>query len=223
GLLPDKTLPEVDAALIEHFLTSNDSEGKSNLASLIARYATDAILPQIVDTLEPKIGKCACDIQNPILAYVLRVNPVTAKPLIEKALAARGKEFSACNQGLFQTVSEFHYDPVLEDIGIKSLDDPAPQVAMTAATMLGKYGSPDAQSALRQRYASWSAQWTGHESELDISFADRVDEKVYQRGLGLNLMQALATGTGWFTDKTELQRLSQLNRVRGIQQQLDNY
>ncbi|MDQ3666525.1 MAG: hypothetical protein M3410_08085 [Acidobacteriota bacterium] len=63
---------------------------------------------------------------------------MSARPRIEKAIAARGEEFSACNHDLFQIVSEIQYDPLLEEIGIKSLDDPDPQVAMTAATMLGK-------------------------------------------------------------------------------------
>jgi len=223
GILPDETLPEVDFILAEHLAASDDLDGLSNLASLIARYSTDAILPQVLERLDQKIGKWACAIQNPLLAYVLRVSPVSARPRIEKAIAARGAEFSACNHGLFQIVSEIKYDLVLEDIGIKSLDDPDPEVAMTAATMLGNSGSIDAKSALQQRFASWSAQWVGRESELDITFADRVDERVYQLGLGLNLVQALATGKSWFSDKTELQRLSQLTKVRRIQQQLDGY
>jgi hypothetical protein len=124
---------------------------------------------------------------------------------------------------LFQIVAEIQYDPLLEEIGIKSLDDPDPEVAMTAATMLGKFGSPAAGSALWQGYASWSARWVGRESQLDRMFADGLDEKVYQLGLGLNLMQALATGKAWLSDKTELQRLSQMTKVRRVQQQLDGY
>jgi len=137
--------------------------------------------------------------------------------------AARGEGFSACNHELFQIVSELHYDPLLDDLAIKSLDDPDPQVAMNAATMLGRFGSPAAESALWQRYASWSAQWAERESELDITIADRVTEKVYQLGLGVNLLQALATGKAWLSDRTDLQRLSQLTRVRRVQQQLDGY
>ncbi len=223
GLLPDKTLPEVDFALAEHFVASDDLDGESNLASLIARYATDAILPQIIEKLDPDIGKSACAVQNPILAYVLRVSPESARPRIEKAIAARGEEFSACNQSLFQTISEIKADPVLEDIAIKSLDDPDPEVAMTAATMLGKFGSPAAESALRQRYASWTQQWAGRESELNTIFSEGLTDKVHQLGLGLNLMQALATGQSWLSDKTELQRLSQLTKVRRIQQELNGY
>src|SRR5262249_1327421 len=154
--------PEVDSLLAEHFVASEDLDGKSNLASLIARYASEAILPQIMEELDPKIGKCACDIQNPILAYILRVSPESARPRIEKAIAVRGEEFSACNHELFQALSEIHYDAILEEIGIKSLDDPDPEVAATAATMLGKFGSPAAEAALLRRYESWTEQWSGH-------------------------------------------------------------
>lgn len=206
----------------EHFAASNDLDGKSNLASLIARYATDAILPQVNEELDKNVGKCACAIQSPLLAYFLRVNPVSARTFIEKAIAARGEGFTACNHELFQLVSEIHYDPLLEEVAIKSLDDPDPEVAATAATMLGKFGSPAAKSGLLERYASWAEQWTGREQELDRNFAD-LNPNIYQLGLGQNLVQALATGRFWLSDKDALQRLAQQTKVRQVRQQLENY
>ena len=138
-------------------------------------------------------------------------------------MAARGKEFSACNHGLFQAISEIHYDPVLEEIGIRSLDDPDPQVAMTAATMLGKYGSTAAETALRERFAAWSAAWTGREVELDLTFADPSGDLTYQLGLGQNLVQAIATAKSWLTDEVSLRKLSELTRVKRVHDQLDPY
>ncbi|MCA1579738.1 MAG: hypothetical protein LC794_20525 [Acidobacteria bacterium] len=223
GILPDETLPEVDFILAEHFAASEDLDGSAHLAALIARYATAAILPQVVEKLDAKIGKWACAIQNPTLAYLLRVNPAIARPRIERALAARGHEFTACNHGLLQSVAEIHYDPVLEEIGIHSLDDPDPQVAMTAATMLGNFGSPAAESALWRRYTSWNAKWVGREPQPELMLASPGDEKVYELGLGHNLTQALATGKSWLADKTKLQRLAQMTKVKRIQQQLDSY
>jgi hypothetical protein len=223
GLLPDKTLPEVDFVLVENFKNLNDLDGRSNVASLIARYATDAILPQVVEQLEPKIGKWACTIQDALLAYVLRVSPESARPLIEKAIAVRGEEFSACNHGLFQLVSEIHYDPLLEDIAIESLNDPDPEVAQTAATMLGKFGSPAAESALVKRFATWSEHWSGRETQLDRIFADGLNDDVFQLGLGQNLAQALGTGKAWLTEKAELQRLAQQTKVRRVRQELEGY
>lgn len=225
GILPDKTLPEVDFALAENFAAGNDldSDGLSNLASLIARYATGAILPQIVEKLDPNIGKSACAIQNPMLAYLLRVDPAIAGPRIERAIAARGAGFTACNQDLFQVVTEIHYDPVLEEVGIKSLDDPDPQVASTAATMLGRFGSPAAEAALWQRYTSWNVKWAGRDLQPDRIWADPHNEDIYQINLGKNLAQALATGQSWLADKNKLQRLSQMTKVRAVQQQVDLY
>jgi len=222
GLLPDKTLPEVDFELTKNLAANDDFEGLSNIASLIARYATDAILPHVTAKLDPSLGKWACAVQDPLLAFILRVNPTMARPRIEEAVSARGKEFSACNHGLFQSIAEIHYDPVLEEIGIRSLDDPDPQVAMTAATMLGKHGSPAAEPALWRRYARWSASWAGRESELDLTFAES-DNRVYQLGLGQNLMQALATAKSWLTDEVALRRLSQLTKVKRVRDQLDGY
>ena len=188
GMLPDETLPEVDKVLADHFIGDDDFDSASNVASLIARYATGAILPQIIEKLDANVGTWACDIQRPILAYVLRVNPQLARPRIEKAIAAHGKEFSACNRGLFTSVSAIHYDPMLEELALESLDDPEPEVAANAALMLGRFGSSAAESAL-----------------------------------GRQLLEALATGRNWLTDRTKLQSLSGLSNVRGIQQELDRY
>lgn len=223
GILPDKTLPELDFTLAENFAALDDLDGSANLASLIARFATVAVLPQIVEKVDAKIGKWACATQNPTLAYLLRVDPALARPRIEKAIAARGEGFSACRHQLLQIVSDIHYDPVLEEIAIESLDDPDPQVAATAATMLGKFGSPAAESALWQRYTSWSATWAGRESELVQMLAGPVNETAFQHTLGQNLARALATGKSWLSDRTKLQRLSQTTKLRTIQQQVDTY
>lgn len=223
GILPDKTLPEVDFALADHLAAASDFDGLADIASLIARYATDTILPQVTARLDPLIGKWACGIQDPLLAYVLRVNPSLARPRIEQAVAARGKDFSACNHGMFQSIAEIDYGPTLEEIGIHSLNDPDPQVAMTAATMLGKYGSPAAESALRDRYAAWTAAWTARESELDLTFADSPGELGYQLGLGENLAMALATAKSWLMDKAALQRLANQTHVKRVRDHLDGY
>ena len=131
--------------------------------------------------------------------------------------------FTARNRELLQNVATIHYDPFLEEIAIRSLDDPDPQVAATAARMLGNFGSAAAESALWQRYASWSAKWAGRDEQLNRMWAEPVDENIYQLGLGQNLVQALATGQSWLADKNKLQRLSQITKVQRLQEQVDSY
>ena len=54
-------------------------------------------------------------------------------------------------------------------------------------------------------------------------FADRLDDRIYQLGLGTNLVQALATGKSWLSDKSKLERLSQVTQVRRLRHDLDRY
>jgi hypothetical protein len=223
GMLPDKTLPEAESAPAEHLRTPTDLDGSVNIASLIARYGSDAILPQVLSQLDPLIGKWACAIQNPLLAHVLRINPTLARPRIEQAIATRGQGYTACNHGLFQDISETHFDPVLEEIGIRSLDDHDPQIAMTAATMLGRFGSTAAEPALLTRYERWAQQWAGRESELNLTFAQSSMDLSNQLGLGQNLMMALATGQHWFADEKKLEQLSQISKATRIKNQMEQY
>jgi hypothetical protein len=48
-------------------------------------------------------------------------------------------------------------------------------------------------------------------------------EQMYQSGLGQNLLQALAIGKSWLTDKAKLQRLVQMTKVKRLQRQLTDY
>jgi hypothetical protein len=91
--LPDETLPEVEQALADHFTAAQDYSISSTLAALIERYATRAVLPQVVRKLgQTKADDPACEIVTPILAYILRVDPAGALPYIEKSIAERRKK-----------------------------------------------------------------------------------------------------------------------------------
>jgi hypothetical protein len=186
-----------------------------------AARAPGTILPAVLGKLDRLIGQWECASQDAIRGYVLRVSPALARPRVEHALAARGEGFTSCRHGLLQTISEIHYDPVLEDIGIQSLDDPDPQVAMTAATMVGRFGSPAAEPALWQRYASWSAKWKGREAELVVLFSEGVDDRIYELGLGERLAQALASGKSWLSDEPKLRRLARMTSVKRLREGLE--
>src|SRR5439155_2976740 len=159
GFLPDATLPEVDKPLAEHLAAENFDQ-PSNVALLIARYATGAIAPEVIKQLDAHLGKAACDFQNPLLAFLLRVEPKLARPRVERAIAARGKDFTACNHSVLEDIAAIHYEPLLEDIAIHVLDDVDREVAVRAAEILGKFGSRAGESALWQRYERWCKRWS---------------------------------------------------------------
>lgn len=221
GILPDKTLPEVEQTLAENFVKQESSYAADNLASLLARYATDSVLPQILPVVDKNVGRWACATQAPILAYILRVNPDIARPRIEAAMAARGDGYSACNHSLLVELGALQQDPMLEEIAIRSLEDDDPQVAGNAAVFLGKYGSPAAEEMLWKRLSLWNEKWRGREREFRY-VPGELDLNVWHANLGLNLIRALATGKSWLADESKLRRLRQLAVGQNMQQQVDS-
>jgi hypothetical protein len=221
GILPEETLPEVEQALAEHFAAEPESYAAENLASLLQRYATAAVLPQVLPVVDEHVGKWACAVQAPALAYLLRVDPAAARPRLEAAIAARGDGYSACNHSLLMEVGALRPDPFLEELAVRSLEDEDPQVAGSAAAFLGRYGTAAAEEPLWARLTRWSEKWRGREGDFRDVSGDE-EARLWQRNLGTNLVQALANGKSWLADAEKLNRLRQLAVGRDMQQQLDS-
>jgi hypothetical protein len=226
GILPDQMPPEVEQLLIEHLHGEEDSESGANIASLIAGYAGTAILPRVLETLDAQIGRCRCDVQAPLLAYALRVDPESARPRIEKAIAARGKNVSGCNRAVLRDIAVIHYDPSLEDIAVRALDDPDEEVAQNAASVLDGHGSAAAESVLWRRYEKWCKRWAGRELQVNLQAVDAQFMDEGGRGdvfVGRSFVRAIAEGEGWLTDEAKLQRLKAVSKVPTIQADIDRY
>ena len=210
GILPDEELPEVEQSLAEHLNPQQNYETIANVALLIERYATPAIEARVTNFLDPVLGKEACDVQEALLAYLLKVDPEGARPRIESAIGARGEGFSACNRMLLPEVARLQNHPVLEDIAIKSLDDLDPQVVAGAAAYLKDYGSAAAEDVLWSHFTAWSERWKGRESDFQQAPGPSSDI-AFEGSAGSNLAQALAAGQGWLADEVKLHRLINLS------------
>jgi hypothetical protein len=221
GFLPDKTLPEVEQKLAQHFLSTDNYEIEGNIASLIFRYAASDVWPGVASKVTEIVGTWACDPQDAMLAYALRVDPGIAAPLIERAVAARGHEDNACRHGLFSEIGKLWTDPVLEELAIKRLADTDPEVAQDAATYLGEYGSANAEQPLWDRYDTWSKQWSGREKELRDVFGGE-NPNAGQEMFGENLVRALTSGIGWLSDEIKLSRAKQLAAGESILRIVEN-
>jgi hypothetical protein len=220
GLLPDRTLPELEHVIAEHFLDADNYEIEGNLASLLFRYADSEVMYEVQGKVTEKVGTWACDPQNKMLAYLLHVDPATAEPLIERAIAARGGQNNACRHMLFIDIGSVHTDPVLERLAIKSLSDADPEVVSNAASFLGRYGSANAEQPLWQRFEEWSKEWTGREQELRYVHGAE-NPNVWQKGLGETLAGALATGAGWLSDESKISRIKELAVGPDVAQNMD--
>jgi len=85
GMLPDRVLPTEERAIADHFLAADDYAVEANLASLLNRYADAAVLAEVLPKIVRKLGHpWACISENNAVAYVQRVDPEAAEPLMER-------------------------------------------------------------------------------------------------------------------------------------------
>ena len=220
SMLPDQSLPEVEQLLIDHLRGNQDFQSASKLASLIARYATGGVLPQVVQELDANIGKWACEIQNPLLGYVLRLDPKVARPRIEKAIAAPRKNSETC--GVLSGVAFTHYDPLLEELALRAFDNPRRDME-DAIALLGGYGSAAAEEVLWRHYEKWCQRWRGREGQLNSQAVYRDSGTSTDLDVGKSFIRAIAEGRGWLTDESKLRRLAAMSKVPTIQYQVGLY
>lgn len=221
GLLPEKTLPEVERTLAEHFVAATQSEAEANAGSLLHRYATGAVLGEVLPKIEKQVGHGACEVQTSALAYVLKVDPAAARGLLERAIAARGAGATACRHTLFTGIGGLEASPLLEELAIHSLNDADPQVAIDAARYLGRYGSAGAEGPLWACYEAWNRRWKSRANELRFIAGDE-NPNQWQANLGDTLASSLATGIGWLSDAAKLSRIQDLALTEVSRQQIES-
>jgi hypothetical protein len=211
--LPDETLPELNAVLLnrleESYRTGNwlieiDSE-------LIERYATDEILSRVQAVYEGRdAGKWECVTQAALLAYFLRVAPSVGGDYLKNALAARDKGFPRCYRETLKKVADLHMSSEVEEIAIAALDDEDSEVMSKAASVLAEYGSAGAEKALWQRLEKW------HEA-----MQSRGEELGKQDAMEEALRVALTKGQGWLFDPEKLKRLRDVCLTESSRNEVD--
>jgi hypothetical protein len=210
GLLPDKELPEVGPPLVERLRETEDPHVAGNIASLIHRYADSSVEPQLTAYLDERLDKLACEVQEPLLAYLLKQDPAAARPLLEKSLAPRGDDRSWCYKSMFTGLSKLQNSLLLEELAIPALEHPDAVVVAQAAGYLKDHGSAAAEEPLLNRFAAWSKQWKEREAELDSTTGPNL-ETLQASSAGWQLMESVALGQGWLADQATLQRLAALS------------
>ena len=222
GMLPDKELPEVSRPLAERLGETDDPHVTGNIASLIHRYADASVEPQVTAYLDDGLDKLACEVQDPLLAYLLKQDPAAARPQLEKSLTPRGDDRAWCYKTMFSNLGKLQNSPLLEELAIPALEHPEMEVVKDVAMYLKEHGSPAAEEPLLNRFAAWSKQWKEHEAELDAPTGAKW-ETLQISSAGWQLMEAVALGQGWLADQATLQRLIALSIGPRQRQEAERY
>ena len=210
GLLPEHTLPELDDVLAGN-LEGNFDELQS---ALVERYASPAVAARIRAAYGDKGGKMGCAIQAPLLAYFLRVDAPQGAELVRQALAARGPKDSRCYDTLLGDVASLYMSPELEVMAIETLSDSNIEMVAHSASLLGRYGTANAEEPLWRRFEEWHAEWVGREADLRDKLpgvTSRGAPALADQALVENAFKvALGFSNAWLADLEKLKRLRAL-------------
>lgn len=203
--LKDETLPEADAALLEHirrFGPRGDIVAMRHKGLLAARYASPAVYEGMLEAYQAWGSKWQMDARAAVLGYLARWNEAQAMPLVERAAAEIG---GGMDSSFFLDLTASHTPaPVLELVR-KRLEGDDPQAVGAAAYVLSQRGTAADAPLVEARLERWLKEWGGRTAELDGA-----DQKFSAQSMAqVNLMWALLNGKAWKLPEEKARRFKE--------------
>jgi hypothetical protein len=191
GALKDKSLPEVDAPLLEQIRTRLRS---TNIAerwfanfkvTLLARYATESIYQELMQLYQETGEKLSVESRGGMLAYFAKHNEREALALIEQATSQEQP-----NQPLqvLNEVTRHYYSDAIGWLLKKHMESDDPMRASQAAYLVGLHGFPEDEKVLEARLKRWREDWTERVAEADAQQQGQIERE---------LIHALINGKSW--------------------------
>jgi hypothetical protein len=209
AFLPRERLPQFESLWADALMTTDDYQRESVFASLMARFGTGSEVGQVQEKANSKVGEWACAPQGAALAYLVEFDPVSARPLVERAVKERGKGKTACNRSVFRDISLYATDPILTDVALEALDDPDPEVTMDALIYLMSYGDKSVEQPVWHRYMEWSEKWRKNADFLESRESGSI-ENWDGVAVGQYLVRALIENQGWLATPSSISRVLEL-------------
>jgi hypothetical protein len=218
--LPERpTRAEVLAHINRYNTFARQVAAEKHLASLLFRYATPDVLAEVLPALQERSAKPNCGAQAYMLAFLLKVDPSQATPLLRTAMENRPPGYSSCAQTMYMDIGNLIASPLLERFAIEALDDSDLFVAGSALSYLRDHGSAQAEQPVFDRLVSWNAQWRDHVSDLtglpgqyggdNFNTVTRIRINPHQTDISfcIQLVQTLANGHGWIASADRIRQL----------------
>jgi hypothetical protein len=213
GMLAERELPQLDVPLVTKIKAGNALDTDFQL---LQRYASIEVLPEIQRVYSAHRGEWACIPQSAMLRYFLRIQPEYGVAQVEDALGQR--KTTGCYTNQLVALEEDLRRPKLQQIAVRSLDDPSAELAANAAEALAKYGSPRAEAALWTRMVKFHEHWKNQSDELP--WQGRNPDIQREARLEQVLVSAILNGQAWFVSEDAVRRLEDLASSQ-VQPELD--
>lgn len=217
GMLPDKTLPQIEPALTER-LKAKRTEREDY--ALLDRYATGRMLDTVKANYEFEGSRLTCDDKATVIRYFLRVSPEYGVKQMQAADVAEERNGIGCSRLEMQSLKEYLRVPAVEKIAVARLNGEDNIAAEEAAAALQHYGSAHAEAALWKRLEKLHEKWKDQPEEAMYPQPGAI-VMAEDSGLEQALVLAIEGGQGWFADEGTMERLKALTS-QAMQSGLDS-
>jgi hypothetical protein len=168
-------------------------------AELIGRYATESILPRVKAVYETAAGRWACNIEDGLISYFLRVDPDYG---VKRAAATNSFCLTKSSKALVQMKRWGEVEPSV----IARLNDPDLNRARQAAETLALYGDENAEKAMWNRLRRFREQWADRENALQ--FTPNTPRDVHDAvSFQIGLVDSIGKAQNWLLTNEEISEL----------------
>jgi hypothetical protein len=171
--LAEISLPRQQRQIATNFIALTDEIDLARAATLLHRYATLAVLPEVVPFIDTQLTEWPCSIQLPVLAYLLKVSPEDAAPRVAQVLKIQPGA-SVCANTFLSDLGFLEPSPVLETLALSQVQSDGPS-AVDGAHYLERYGSLAMKSKVWEQLQRWHEQFVS--SGADRRFESTVATK----------------------------------------------
>jgi hypothetical protein len=206
--LPDQSLPSQEQQLAENFVALGDPQALMKKATLLHRYATRASLPAVLPFVDQHLIAWPCELQVPVLAYLLKVSPADARTRLEQVLKTVRPAY--CPRGeFFSSLGYMEAGSVLDTLAATQVEE-GTDAATDAAMYLGRYGNAAMKTFVWEQLVRWHKKYvdSGAEQHREKGTFAKGDYMLY--GLDSRLLEAYTRAHRWVLSPDDLRRLSDL-------------
>jgi hypothetical protein len=204
GMLPDAQLPEIEQPLLAKL---RQGRARDIDYQLLARYGSRTAFAALQALYEQHAGGWACEPQNAMLRYFVRVDPDYGPAAVADAMTYR--ETTGCYKMTLSGIGDAVRNPAVQTIALAALNDPSYAVVADAAGALAKYGSPGSEAALWERLKRFHESRTNKAAQL-VNLPGIALEDAAAARAEYALLQAIATGQEWLCGPEKLESLKAL-------------
>jgi hypothetical protein len=207
--LPDESLPAQEQQIAENFVALDSSQELIRSATLMHWYATRATLPTALLFIDQHLGGWPCDVQIPVLAYLLKISPEDARPRVELVLEKLHPPLYCPRGEFFPSLGFVEASPVLDTLAAKQLEDGAP-LAADAAEYLGRYGSAAMKPVVWEPLSRWHKKYAESGADLHMANGKLTQDNWELHNVESRLRQAYVNAQGWTLAPEDVDNLSKL-------------